>query len=320
MFICLLTFGCLLVCIFKKTYIWFPCVIIKYRWLKEMVVFWPVDASDRPHATFILIIWSIWPVDPVTKSWVMGDVLLFVIVFKQTDVFGLHEVCLSQKSWEQWGRTGVFSVPGPRLFIINTREGNHRCDPLLTGLIVANLGIEYCLSPLHFLSWFICSPVFGPLLVLEEQMFWGQLSLFCSCTCALSSWMIASIWVNISIKCDHFKIENDVKISWQWLLDMRFECALNSNLMAQIVGTIYSLFSLLSWRWASVQCWESKRVRVRVSWCLQNTLTFCSADRLGRINIWKHPKRKKIVSSVTIIVFSVCLFIYKVKLSVCGPK
>lgn len=141
------------------------------------------------HVTFILILWLIWTVDLVTKYWVISDVFSSSItVLKQTDIFGLHEVCLSQKSWQQWGWTGCFSVPGPRLFIINTREGNHRCDPLLTGLIVANLGTEYCLSHLHFLAWFIFSPVFGPLLVLEEQMIWGQLSLFSSCKCAIELW------------------------------------------------------------------------------------------------------------------------------------
>lgn len=138
------------------------------------------------HIKFILFLWMIWPVDLVTKYWVISYVFSSsIMVLKQTDVFGLHEVCLSQKSWQQWGWTGCFSVPGPRLFIINTREGNHQCDPLLMGLIATNLGTEYRLSHLHFLAWFIFSPVFGPLLVLKDQMFWGQLSLFCSCKCAI---------------------------------------------------------------------------------------------------------------------------------------
>lgn len=78
-------------------------------------------------------------------------ILHFPISFEASACFWVS--CLSQKSLEQWRWTSCFFVPGPRLFIINTGEGNHPCDPLLMGLIAANLGIEYCLSSISGLVY-----------------------------------------------------------------------------------------------------------------------------------------------------------------------
>lgn len=51
-----------------------------------------------------------------------------------------------------WGGGGCyFSLPCPRLLIINKKEGNHWGDPLLTESVVANLGNERSLGGLVLL-------------------------------------------------------------------------------------------------------------------------------------------------------------------------
>lgn len=59
-------------------------------------------------------------------------------------------------------KDGCFSLPCPRLFIINTREGNHWSDPLFNGADCGQFG-DWKLSSFTLLAWFFFSPVFGPL-------------------------------------------------------------------------------------------------------------------------------------------------------------
>lgn len=58
-------------------------------------------------------------------------------------LWGWKKCVCSEKVGNRQGGACCFSLPCPRLFIINMKEGNHWSDPVLTGLIVANLGNEY---------------------------------------------------------------------------------------------------------------------------------------------------------------------------------
>lgn len=69
--------------------------------------------------------------------------------YQSKRMFSAWRKCVcSRRAGSRRGRACCFSLPCPRLFITNTRAGNHWSDPLLTGLIVVDVGIEYSVSSL----------------------------------------------------------------------------------------------------------------------------------------------------------------------------
>ena len=103
----------------------------------------------------------------------ISDNLMFVKVIDDRCFKGGKSVFVAGGLWASEDGARCFSLPSLRLFIINTRDGNHWSDPVFKrGWLWPIWGMN---TPCLCSS--LSGPVCGPLLFLEGQSILGQLVL-----------------------------------------------------------------------------------------------------------------------------------------------